>query len=220
MDEKEKDILFWMFQNERISLESFLEIADLSYSKELLNKIEKERKEQPAKDFFRKQREQPYWYLRDGDLLPASVNEFCGGIGMGFDTIQGLKKLDNLFGTREEAAQASQKVREFISSLRLEDAIAKKHRVVLYDKNDLSNMQAIDNTGSHKPTFKERLKAYKFYWESNQKGICGICRLLIKVFKNEIIFFFRSSQHASFKSCANTSLFEESENETWLQPPQ
>lgn len=62
------------------------------------------------------QPELPYYYLRDGDFLPDSVNEYYGGTGMSHDMIKELKTLGNIFETKEEAAQASEKVREFIRS--------------------------------------------------------------------------------------------------------
>lgn len=68
------------------------------------------------RSYFRRENPSTYWYMRDGDFLPDSVNEYYGGTGMSYEMIKELKTLGNLFETKEEAAQASEKVREFIRS--------------------------------------------------------------------------------------------------------
>lgn len=62
-------------------------------------------------------KEQPYWYLRDGDLLPEPVTSFNRGCGVSKNELKMLKEAGNLFPSKEEATTASEKVREFLCSI-------------------------------------------------------------------------------------------------------
>lgn len=59
----------------------------------------------------------PYYYLREGDFLPAPASEFYAGKGISILDIEMLKEAGNLFLTKEEATVASEKVRAFLASI-------------------------------------------------------------------------------------------------------
>lgn len=63
------------------------------------------------------QPELPYYYLREGDFLPAPASEFYADKGISLLDIEMLKEAGNLFLTKEEATTASEKVREFLCSI-------------------------------------------------------------------------------------------------------
>lgn len=63
-------------------------------------------------------KENQYWFLREGDFRPEQVKTFNGGKGIMIKSeIKLLKEAGNLFPTKEEAAIASEKVREFLCSI-------------------------------------------------------------------------------------------------------
>lgn len=59
-----------------------------------------------------------YWYLREGDFLPEHIREYNGRrYPILKSELKMLKEAGNLFPTKEEAAIASEKVREFLCSI-------------------------------------------------------------------------------------------------------
>lgn len=63
-------------------------------------------------------KENNFWFLREGDFRPEQVKNFNGGRGIETkNDLKLLKEAGNLFSTKEEAAIASEKLREFICSI-------------------------------------------------------------------------------------------------------
>lgn len=59
-----------------------------------------------------------YWYLREGDFHPEHIREYNGRrYPILKSQLKELKEAGNLFMTKEEAAIASEKVREFLCSI-------------------------------------------------------------------------------------------------------
>lgn len=74
-----------------------------------IDQLSQEEKPQAIQD----SEDDKYWYLRDGDFLPEPISSMRGLTERFMEEMRGL---GNLFPTKEQAAKASEEVRELLRS--------------------------------------------------------------------------------------------------------
>lgn len=57
-----------------------------------------------------------YWYLREGDFRPEPIANIFGGSYYNKRFLEEMEELGNLFTTKEEAARASEEIRDYLRS--------------------------------------------------------------------------------------------------------
>lgn len=125
-------------------------------------------------------KEQPYWYLRDGDLLPEPVTSFNCGCGVSKNELKMLKEAGNLFPSKEEATIASGKVRKVLLSLHEKEIETDLGGISVPNTNkshqDL-RIWCLKNPSNRIPLFK----AYKWLLESITEEDLNLRKLCITI---------------------------------------